>query len=241
MILVYLDRGVSKNCFHALVSFIQDNFPSLVYKTTNSESIIADLEKASVLFIPGGADRFYCQKLNGNKNGAIRSFVECGGIYIGICAGAYYACSSIEFIGKDYTIHETRELNFFDGKAIGSIPEFTHGHFFSEHSNAKAVVKLTNGADYYYHGGCYFKGTKNNEHMMIHYQQSMKPAIVSGKYGKGTFLLSGVHFEVTQKRYQNFNFEKAFVDHEIESSLIRNLPNQDQKQLLHILKNLFQV
>ena len=47
--------------------------------------------------MPGGADRPYCAALNGEGNRRIRAFVEAGGAYLGLCAGAYYASQRVEF------------------------------------------------------------------------------------------------------------------------------------------------
>ena len=78
-----------------------------------------------MLVMPGGADLPYCRQLNGPGNELIRgaqpccwlnmpsdvgkqsqilthstmsaAYVEDGGSYLGLCAGAYYACSYVEF------------------------------------------------------------------------------------------------------------------------------------------------
>ncbi|UUZ62721.1 BPL-N domain-containing protein [Polaromonas sp. P1-6] len=64
----------------------------------------------AVLFVmPGGADLPFCQALNGAPNERIRRFVEEGGAYLGICAGAYYACREIAFhAGTDGAICSAR-------------------------------------------------------------------------------------------------------------------------------------
>lgn len=82
-------------------------------------------DSVALFIMPGGADLYYCEKLNGAGNSAIRSYVENGGSYLGICAGAYYACSTIEWAkGTDQEIIGPRELKFHDGTAIGPVMEF---------------------------------------------------------------------------------------------------------------------
>ncbi|CAL5218350.1 g11 [Coccomyxa viridis] len=74
------------------------------------------------LVMPGGADLPYCRRLNGTGNRLIRGYVEEGGAYIGLCAGAYYASSYIEFdIGTKLEVKGRRELAFFEGKAVGPV------------------------------------------------------------------------------------------------------------------------
>lgn len=48
-------------------------------------------------------------------------YVEGGGSYLGLCAGAYYGCSSVEFEpGSSMEVSGDRELAFFPGAAIGA-------------------------------------------------------------------------------------------------------------------------
>eukprot|EP00192_Tetraselmis_astigmatica_P024901 CAMPEP_0117655110 /NCGR_PEP_ID=MMETSP0804-20121206/4106_1 /TAXON_ID=1074897 /ORGANISM="Tetraselmis astigmatica, Strain CCMP880" /LENGTH=205 /DNA_ID=CAMNT_0005461443 /DNA_START=810 /DNA_END=1423 /DNA_ORIENTATION=+ len=75
-----------------------------------------------MLAVPGGADLPYCRELNGRGNQVIRDFVEGGGSYLGLCAGAYYASSRVEFeIGTQMEVAGPRELSFFPGVARGSV------------------------------------------------------------------------------------------------------------------------
>lgn len=71
--------------------------------------------------MPGGADLPYCAHLNGHGNALIREYVEAGGSYLGLCAGAYYACARVEFeVGTRLEVQGDRELCFFPGIAKGS-------------------------------------------------------------------------------------------------------------------------
>ena len=73
--------------------------------------------------MPGGADLPYCTHLNGHGNSLIRGFVESGGSYLGLCAGAYYGCGHVEFeLGNpSMEVQGPRELRFFPGTAKGSV------------------------------------------------------------------------------------------------------------------------
>mmetsp|Transcript_27249 Transcript_27249/g.59539 ORF Transcript_27249/g.59539 Transcript_27249/m.59539 type:complete len:316 (-) Transcript_27249:365-1312(-) len=74
-----------------------------------------------LLCMPGGADLPYCRTLNGAGNKLIRGFVERGGAYLGLCAGAYYATSRVVFEpGSALEVVGDRELALFPGHAYGA-------------------------------------------------------------------------------------------------------------------------
>ena len=81
------------------------------------------------IVIPGGADLPYIEHLKSGTLQRIRKWVAGGGIYIGICAGAYFASSYIEF-EKDrpeYKVCGSRELALFEGAALGAVfPNFEY-------------------------------------------------------------------------------------------------------------------
>jgi glutamine amidotransferase-like uncharacterized protein len=161
------------------------------------------LHDFSLLIMPGGRDRPYMAALQGKANANIRSFVEKGGIYLGICAGAYYGCSEIEF-DKGYPLEvcEGRELKFFRGKAIG--PAYGKGTFEynSEKGARLAKLQLDNGiAEVYYNGGCTFEGDFTNVRILASYLDlpNHPPAIIECPIGKGKAILSGVHLEKAAK------------------------------------------
>jgi biotin--protein ligase len=103
-----------------------------------SELLASSWQKnAFCLIIPGGEDTAYAEKLNRAGNRIIREYVENGGIFLGICAGAYYASRRIVFDpnGPD-DIKAERELGFFPGTVVGPHwAPYVKGH----HCGARAV------------------------------------------------------------------------------------------------------
>lgn len=78
---------------------------------------------ASVLIMPGGHDLGYVSTLQSSPGAAmIRSYVEGGGSYLGICAGAYFGSGRTVFERDDPTMSVVgnRPLGFFRGDAVGS-------------------------------------------------------------------------------------------------------------------------
>ena len=157
------------------------------------------LQNLSWLIMPGGRDRPYHQALKGEPNRLLKQFVLDGGTYLGICAGAYYGCKSVEFEkGFPLEICEERELQFFSGKAVG--PAYGKGIFsYGSETGARIAPLLTPyGMFYsYFNGGCFFEGDVSSCHVLATYADLPKhpPAILEIPLGKGRAILSGVHIE----------------------------------------------
>ncbi|AUI67042.1 MULTISPECIES: BPL-N domain-containing protein [Glaesserella] len=205
---IYADEGTSEVGVHSLQVAVEEQL-HLPTKVIKAPDIIAGkLAHCQMLIIPGGADRPYCAKLNGLGNQQIQQFVQDGGFYLGICAGAYYATKQIEFTGKDYSVFEQRELAFFDGIAVGSLPDLTNQQYYGETADSKAFTTLTfdddNQSAFYYHGGPTFLSESTSIDNVFAWYSGDRPAIVYGNYGKGKFLLSGVHFELQAPIYQQY-------------------------------------
>lgn len=213
---VYDDAG-SSALGVASLRLTLPRFTDLAAQTATAADIKAGiLDKAAMLVMPGGADLPYCERLNGAGNAAIRQFVAAGGLYLGICAGAYYACTRIDFRGQGGTISGARELAFFPGTAVGSLPDLTGGVLYAEEDTAsKALVPLVfadgaNGGQYYYHGGPAFIADEDAD--AADYTVAARfadglPALVCGRFGLGRYILSAVHFELDAEAYRRFAAE----------------------------------
>lgn len=196
-VLIYNDEGVSekgiKNTLRSVSHFLGIKADFITAKDIIDKGIHADL-----FIIGGGADLPYAKLLNGKGNQQIKHYVQQGGCYLGICAGAYYASSYVDFIGEGYEVKGERELAFFNGTAQGSLPELTNGYLYDEYSQAsQALVTLDNlpYEAFHYHGGCAFISENPNVEIISRYSKNHQPAMICGQYGKGKFFLSGVHFE----------------------------------------------
>jgi glutamine amidotransferase-like uncharacterized protein len=149
----------------------------------------------------GGADLPYCRLLNGNGNEKISSFVYAGGHYLGICAGSYYAGAFVEFAkGTDLEVLGKRELSFFPGVVQGP----TFSPFAYSSTVGMRLVKLFTSFSLepvfcFYQGGGHFCLPEQNNRIEViaRYSEAegQPPAIVHCSVGKGSALLSGVHFE----------------------------------------------
>lgn len=160
---------------------------------------IKDIDWDCDLFVvPGGRDIHYCRAFEGYTD-QLRSWVEQGGRYLGICAGGYFGTNGIEF-EKDHPLEviEKRELSFFPGRGVGGAlgrGKFTYSGYGG--SDLAIVNTPTDSIYAFYNGGCFFENADQIDQIKVlaHYDLHDQPAVVLCPVGKGKALLSGVHFE----------------------------------------------
>lgn len=217
-ILVYNDLGASPNS----VKHTFDTLKTIlghVYDIIQIDRTVLQSEPWEVgcvmLVMPGGRDMPYCQALDGEPNVRIRKFVESGGRYLGLCAGAYYGSKEIEFEkGRALMeIIQPRELGFYPGLSKGTTYP---GFVYNSESGAKSVaVTLEQGLfdqslpreiKMYYNGGGYFVHPEkyDNVTVLCRYKDPSTlckdepkgpAAVVHCKVGDGHALLIGTHPE----------------------------------------------
>lgn len=170
----------------------------------------------ALLVFPGGADLGYCRTLNGEGNRKIRQYVERGGMYLGFCAGAYYASGRCEFeVGnRRLEVIGKRELAFFPDTCRGcAYPGFA---YHSEEGARAMELKVNTKAlpegevpetfrCYYNGGGVFVDADKYAEQGVEVLAEFVKPTVVeSGKIraamvccqvGDGLALLTSTHPE----------------------------------------------
>ena len=79
--------------------------------------VLEDFYKA--IYFPGGDADYYNTDINANGIQHIQNLISNGGAYIGMCAGAEFACD--ELVWQGYTIDYP--LDLFQGIAVGPIDE----------------------------------------------------------------------------------------------------------------------
>jgi glutamine amidotransferase-like uncharacterized protein len=157
------------------------------------------------LFMPGGWAGNYNQAINGAGDQHIRDFISGGGAYIGMSAGAFYAC--------DITIWEGDVLDYpsdmFDGDCIGPIeeiapwPEYTMTTMNMESHPANVYEPAQR--DILYYGEPYFVPHSGQE-MQVFARYIVpsnpvadnQPGIIGFNYGSGRLLLVGPHPEIEE-------------------------------------------
>lgn len=154
------------------------------------------------IVMPGGRDLPYCKNLKGEPNRRIRTFVESGGAYLGICAGAYYGSGYVAFDeGGCLEVFGERELAFFPGRAVGPLYKNRQFSYSSDSGAGVAKIKMAGSTSFsYFNGGCTFEGAEQYENVEVWATYAdfpgALPAIINCKVGKGHAILSGIHPEM---------------------------------------------
>lgn len=172
------------------------------------------MQNTALLIMPGGADRPYVAELSGLGNANIKEYVNAGGKYLGICAGAYYSADRIEFAKGDKTLEVTgeRELKFFPDLVEGpTYKGFDHRN--TDLASGMRAAEITWSAPLvypqgkkfvlFYNGGGHFVNADkySNVQILARYMNELPSrtdspaAIIECSVGKGTVILSGPHFE----------------------------------------------
>lgn len=142
-VLVYTGPGAGARSALSAAAALEASLPRAHVTTQAHAAALASTEwhaSTAAIVLPGGADSPYARDLAGAPNASIRSFVEGGGTYIGLCAGAYYGCAAIDFEPTDpaLAVAGPRELAFFKGRALGAaVPGFEY-----ETERGSAAVEL---------------------------------------------------------------------------------------------------
>ncbi|MDO4183956.1 MAG: BPL-N domain-containing protein [Rhodospirillales bacterium] len=207
-VLIYRDYGCGD--LNNLEKRLTEHFSPLdiAVDFTDSSAIIKDNaldDNVLLLVMPGGAATPYIQKLKTLGSDKIRNYVQNGGNYLGVCAGAYYACTKVEFETdvKPMSITRTQDLlNLVDASAVGTLHKELNIRPYMTNAASSAAVRLRWLNDdeicyAHYHGGPKFLPTKAGFEVLATYADiaDCPPAIVAQNYGRGRVVLSGVHFE----------------------------------------------
>jgi len=154
-----------------------------------------NLAKLKAYIVPGGYSTFQHTATGSQGLLAIRSFVNDGGRYLGICAGAFMATRDVLWEEE----HFPYPLALFDGTAEGALDKIAQWP-----QDAGVSLKLTAAGrqrgltgsaegNFYYKGGPYFHGGTDYD-VLAQYQDG-KAAIISRPFGQGEVVLNGIHFE----------------------------------------------
>ena len=254
---VYNDIGTDLECVHQTRQMIQDFVNPYMYRIEliKAKDIISlnhnqcRMENIELMIMPGGRDLPYCNKLNGIGVDMIKKYLyQYSGKYIGICAGAYFACKQLHWALKTkWEICQTRELELFDGIACGPcIKPYYYNSFKGATCVDIYVKELNQNIPCYYNGGGHFIPYsidndgynvlgyfKNNvvKHKQHKYcvDSNCSNGIIYKEINNGArILLSGVHFE-----FNGDFFNDNFSSH--HNTDLNGLSNDNSKELRHQL------
>ncbi|GFO12757.1 biotin--protein ligase [Plakobranchus ocellatus] len=160
-ILVYKGEGSGKDSrkhfYAALKQVVDPTYHCVDYITPEQIKEGSWMKNCHAIAFGGGYDLGFIKALGKNGTKIIREFVQQGGAYLGICAGAYWASDYIEFDkGGPLQVVGERFLKFYPGKCIG--PAYP-GFQYNSKKGVHAVPVLYKGCSLfmsYLHGGGFF-------------------------------------------------------------------------------------
>ena len=148
-----------------------------------------------LIIVPGG-DAFSLKSELGQEGmEAIKDFVERGGSYLGICAGAYGVSKEVVWMSQLYR----NAVYLYDGRAEGPLDELAPWPLSATveinlKSNHPALPPEASTIRVLYWGGPAFTGGKAE--LLATYALNSLPAIIAGREG-GKWVLVGVHPEAS--------------------------------------------
>lgn len=205
-IVLFNGDGTSPGDVEAIEKILDDNH--VAFSTAGSSRLNAmtesDLRRYRLLIMPGGNFMHIGNSLNRAAPANMRSAIQHGLNYLGICAGAFLA-GDIPGYG----------LNLTSGIKFGPYAVWNHGV-------RKTAVSITDAAgatlDQYWEDGPQLSGWGT---VVAKYPDDT-PAVVEGSFGDGWVVLSGIHPEAPEKWRRQMTFRTpAAVDHAYALKLIQ--------------------
>ena len=169
-----------------------------------AEGIQAGLDGYNVVIFTGGSGSKQAKAIGDSGREVVKKFVENGGGYIGICAGAYLACDGFSW-GLHVLDAKTPSSKWMRGKGDVKI-EFTgkgreilglpSGQLDIRYANGPILVPAKNDGIADFEPLAFFR-TEFAEHESPKGVMINSAAIVSGSFGKGRLIVSSPHPEQT--------------------------------------------
>ncbi len=190
---IYIDPGAYYKNLQASQEFFE--WAGISYKTVKANDIIKGkiFKEIKVIYFPGGWAGYYSRDIgkNGAKN--IINFIQNGGRYLGVCAGAYFGAKNIIWKGVKYK----GILKLYDS-AIGPLDDIAP---WPKIGIAKIKFTKGNTKKMYYLGGPYFK--LKVKYSPLAFYSKNRLAAVTFNFGKGKVYILGFHPEMIAENYNN--------------------------------------
>nr|ODO02444.1 biotin-[acetyl-CoA-carboxylase] ligase [Cryptococcus depauperatus CBS 7855] len=210
-VLVYGGPGVSPlSLSHTLLTLRLLLLPHYTVQPVTPDALSSQpWEKyCALLVFPGGRDLPFVEELTNKRQVTkrIKNYVEGGGKFLGICAGAYFASAELQFdVGGSMEVIGKRDLALFPGQCVG--PIFEGFQYASEAGSHAVTLYLSPQSQIlehiYYNGGGHFIlpcPATSDVQILAHFTEpsgsTKEPiAAVLTRNGKGCSVLTSVHPE----------------------------------------------
>ncbi len=198
-----------------MLNWMGFSYEEITYQDLNDPSQDISLPYKVLLF-PGGFAYWYNYWISTFGKKQIRNFVNSGGGYFGICAGAFFASSHVVWEGISYgddSLYNAYgeltgyDLNLFSGTATGPLnsiapwPAYgmTKIDFETESEILSSYKTPPFSEEMLYYGGPFFTLEHNTRVTVLgNYDHNQAPAFVAFAYGSGRIVLTGPHPEIEE-------------------------------------------
>ncbi|CAI9740979.1 Hypothetical predicted protein [Octopus vulgaris] len=231
---VYNGEGCGETSLSMLMESLTSSLDTRVHdvQMISAKSIIEGswTKDAAAICFGGGYDLGFIRSLGKLGVKTIQDYVYQGGSYLGICAGAYFACDAVAFDkGGPMEVVGERHLKFFHGSCEGPCyPGFKYNSEIGAKPALVNFVETKTTFPVYYNGGgaCFqYENADPVKHpkskILAHFEElNNKPiAVVKNEVGLGRSVLSNVHLEFNPHLLDERNeylsqFLDALKDHE---------------------------
>lgn len=168
------------------------------------------------IFMPGGDAYYYKLAIDSAGLQHIRDLVSAGGFYMGMCAGSYFACDSIEWEGGIYDY----QLELFNGFARGAIDVIAP---WPDYVMTDVTMNMNNPINVYssghetilYYGGPWYEPKPGQAMDTLATWDAWQnlPAIINFTYANGRVFFSGPHPETEEDSQRDGNdFADSYSD-----------------------------
>ncbi len=225
-VLIYSDDGAWEPGIIALENFY--DYYSMSTKRIYADDINSGVidSDCRIICFPGGYAYNYKKALTNKGLNAIRNYIDSGGAYLGICAGAYFASTEVVWEGFSYKYG----LGLFQGSTVGAIDSIAEWDQYSMTKIKTIDPKfapndtLTNHVLYY--GGPYFLSDSGFDFdtVSVWDEYNKLPAIIKFTRGNGKVLLIGPHLEIEENDSRDgTDFAGELDDIESDWNLLFNM------------------
>jgi glutamine amidotransferase-like uncharacterized protein len=183
-----------KSMFHWMGYSVTELFPE--------DMVHDELSNFKVICFPGGDMFQYAQDIGHDGIANLRQALWDGTGYIGICGGAYFAASRVQWLGNPLSMIS---LNLFSGQAQGphdvivSYPDYnmcTVNITDTVHAitaSLEPVMRIL-----YYWGPSFTPDASAQVSILGRYEANDRAAMLAFLYGKGRIFIIGTHPEIEE-------------------------------------------
>ncbi|MFH1466220.1 MAG: BPL-N domain-containing protein [Pseudomonadota bacterium] len=163
----------------------------------------------ALLFGGGYAYPGYTVHISAAGKARIQEFVAAGGAFVGICAGAYFACDSLAYEGAEFGDESGYDLDLYPGVCGGPVSEVSSYPTwapatldFAGHEAYEGFAAAPFQRQLFYAGGPYFEAPPAGAEVLASYDDTGPhqglAAVIAVPYGAGRVVLWGPHPEVLE-------------------------------------------